>query len=297
MSRFLEALHSGRVLLMDGAMGTELQRAGLRDGECCEQWNLTNPDAVREIHRRYLLAGALCLLTNTFQANPEALAKHGLRDRLTEINETAVALAHSVCGDQHFVVGDVGPLGHPDQEATQSALDEIASSLHLADALLLETWSSAEGLSAAEKVCQLAWNSHRLPVLLSISYSAPPAPTSLLLRTLETAASFTAALVKERGIGIAALGVNCGRDIGMDEILAIIRGYRCNTSLPLFVRPNAGTPIRMGDRWVYPHTPTRMAARLPELLEAGVAMVGGCCGTTPEHIAAFRPVVDAWNAR
>jgi 5-methyltetrahydrofolate--homocysteine methyltransferase len=99
------------------------------------------------------------------------------------------------------------------------------------------------------------------------------------------------------GCGIAALGVNCGKDIGMDEIIEIIRQYRKVTDLPLFARPNAGTPTKKGKRWVYPLTPKEMAARLPELLEAGVCMVGGCCGTTPAHIAAMRPIVDAWNRR
>jgi 5-methyltetrahydrofolate--homocysteine methyltransferase len=88
--------------------------------------------------------------------------------------------------------------------------------------------------------------------------------------------------------GVAALGVNCGRDIGMDEVIEIIRRYRQVTKLPLFARPNAGTPQREGERWVYPQTPEMMAERLPELFEAGATMVGGCCGTTPEHIAAFR---------
>jgi 5-methyltetrahydrofolate--homocysteine methyltransferase len=83
----------------------------------------------------------------------------------------------------------------------------------------------------------------------------------------------------------------------MDEMIEIIRRYRQVTDLPLFARPNAGTPTRAGDRWVYPHTPEQMAARLPELLEAGVNMVGGCCGTTPEHIAAFKPIIDEWNAK
>jgi len=97
--------------------------------------------------------------------------------------------------------------------------------------------------------------------------------------------------------GISALGVNCGRDIGTDEIIEIIHRYREETQLPVFARPNAGTPTRVGDRWVYPLTPEKMAERLSELLEAGVSMVGGCCGTTPEHIAAMRPIVDAWNAK
>ena len=100
---------------------------------------------------------------------------------------------------------------------------------------------------------------------------------------------------RAKAYGVTALGVNCGRDIDMDDIIEIIHRYRSVTDLPLFARPNAGTPTKQGDRWIYPHTPEMMAARLPELLEAGVSMVGGCCGTTPEHIAAFRAVIDAWN--
>ena len=83
----------------------------------------------------------------------------------------------------------------------------------------------------------------------------------------------------------------------MDEIVEVIHRYRLETDQPLFARPNAGTPTRVGDRWVYPLTPEKMAERLPELLEAGVSLVGGCCGTTPEHIAAMRPIVDAWNKK
>src|SRR5262249_214196 len=93
--------------------------------------------------------------------------------------------------------------------------------------------------------------------------------------------------------GIAALGVNCGRDIGMDETIEIVRRYRQETDVPLFARPNAGTPTRDGERWRYPHTPAMMAERLPELLAPRVRRVGGCCGTTPAHIAAFRGVIAA----
>ena len=110
MSRLLEILQSGRVLLMDGAMGTELQRAGIGENECYELWNLTRPESVRAIHERYVAAGAECLLTNTFQANPRNLAKHGLQDALEEINRTAISLARSAAGNDRFVIGDVGPI-------------------------------------------------------------------------------------------------------------------------------------------------------------------------------------------
>jgi methionine synthase I (cobalamin-dependent) len=96
--------------------------------------------------------------------------------------------------------------------------------------------------------------------------------------------------------GVEGLGVNCGREIGMDEIIEIIRSYRQETDVPLFARPNAGTPTRIKDQWKYPRTPEQMAARLPELMETGLSMIGGCCGTTPDHIAAFRPIVEKWNS-
>jgi 5-methyltetrahydrofolate--homocysteine methyltransferase len=96
---------------------------------------------------------------------------------------------------------------------------------------------------------------------------------------------------------IAALGANCGRDIGMPQMLDVVEQYRDNTFRRVFVRPNAGTPKQVEDGWVYPYSPEYMASWLPELLEAGVCMVGGCCGTTPAHIAAFRKVIDEWNAR
>jgi methionine synthase I (cobalamin-dependent) len=89
--------------------------------------------------------------------------------------------------------------------------------------------------------------------------------------------------------------VNCGREIDVDVVAEILRDYHEATDLPLFARPNAGTPSRQGDRWIYPRTPRQMAAGLTSLLKAGATMVGGCCGTTPEHIAAFKPIVDAWN--
>ena len=98
-------------------------------------------------------------------------------------------------------------------------------------------------------------------------------------------------------IGIAALGVNCGLDVEIYDIIHIVKEYRGATDLPILVRPNAGTPKRVENQWEYPITAARMAERLPELLEAGVSMVGGCCGTTPDHIAAFRPIIDKWNAR
>lgn len=285
MSDFLKALNSGKVLLMDGAMGTELQRAGIGEGECYELWNLTHPEKVRAIHQAYVDAGAECLLTNTFQANRPALAKHGQAQKLEEINQASVRIARSVAGVNHFVIGDIGPF---EILCPEGDFDNIILSFQLADALLLETWPAVSSvIRFVERANNPEFNSDHLPILLSFSYSRillPCTPGSL------------ASCVAQRNI-IAALGVNCGRDLDMDDIIQIVKEYRAVTDLPIFVRPNAGTPNRIGNKWEYPFTPAIMAARLPELLEAGVSMIGGCCGTTPEHIAAFRPIIDKWNAR
>ena len=271
---------------MDGAMGTELLRAGLRPGECGEAWNLTRPGVVLGIHRAYLKAGADCLLTNTFQSNPLNLSHHGLREQLEEINEAALHLARLATGPG-VVLADVGPiLALPDMEefADRRMLRGVLASLAGADGFLLETCSSPRALTAVANVL------HRVeeleaPVLLSLTYRREPSGrlTTWSGHTPETFARHAARH------GVSALGVNCGRDIGMDEVVEIIRRYRQETDLPLFARPNAGSGERS-------HTPADMAARLPKLLAAGVCMVGGCCGTTPDHIAAFRPIIDSWNA-
>ncbi|MGH7173203.1 MAG: homocysteine S-methyltransferase family protein [Gemmataceae bacterium] len=295
MSAFLDALRSGRVLLMDGAMGTQLQRTGITSRECRELWNLTHPDRVQAIHRSYVDAGAEILLTNTFLSNPSHLDDFGLDDRLEEINRVAVRLARKTVGRSRFVFGDVGPLldgsGWP-EFADYRELARVLASLDGVDGVLFETFSSPRVLSAIE------YAFHRIaevetPLLLSLAYQRSP---SGQLATFSGHGPETYARHAERH-GVAALGVNCGQDIDMDDIIEIIRRYRVVTDLPLFARPNAGTPTKQGDQWIYPHTPEAMAARLPELLEVGACMVGGCCGTTPAHITAFRTVIDAWKER
>jgi 5-methyltetrahydrofolate--homocysteine methyltransferase len=275
---------------MDGAMGTELQRASLKHGEYGELWNLTEPDRVRTIHQAYVDAGAQCLLTNTFQANPAALAKHGKSEHLEAINRSALQLARSVAGPHRFVLADIGPVN---EEWRKQSLTQVVQSLCGADAVLLETHSDVHALWAVKYACLPCLEGEEVPVLLSVTY----------LRTAQGILTTQGGQPPEvygrlaRQYGVAALGVNCGRDIGLDDIIEIVSRYRRVTDLPLFARPNAGTPVRVADGWVYPKTPEEMASRLPALLEVGVSMVGGCCGTMPAHIAAFRPVVDEWNAR
>jgi methionine synthase I (cobalamin-dependent) len=303
MSRFLDALNSGRVLLMDGAMGTELQRAGMREDECYELWNLTHPDRVRAIHQAYLDAGAACLVTNTFQANAETLSAKGVSDTdQRRILSQGVELARSVGNGTHFVLASIGPprdLWRRGKIPDRTRLDALAGDclrqmecLSSADGVLLETQPCAGLVATVLRKDSSVTRSK--PLLISFSFASEDG--SLRDDPNQALPDAMGGYADDEREHFGALGVNCGRNIGMDEIIDIVRQYRRYTSLPLFARPNAGTPERVGNAYSYPHTPEMMAARLPELLEAGVRMVGGCCGTTPAHIAAFRAVIDEWNA-
>jgi len=304
---------------MDGAMGTQLQAAGspltlpsppgvggegrvrgMQQGECYERWNLVYPDKVRAIHQSYVDAGAQVLLTNTFQANPPALAPHGLEQDLENFIQAALALARSVQGSPPFVLANLGPIDERTLSApsapsapgaNQAWLQRMAPFIWGADGVLLETVSDVNVFSVVEWLSQ----SHPWPdVPILLSFTFLHGEHGIRTRDDHTPEQVAA---RAHSSGVTALGVNCGRDINMDDIIEIIRRYHQATELPLFARPNAGTPKRMGEGWVYPHTAEKMARRLPELLDAGINLVGGCCGTTPQHIAAFRPVVDEWNNR
>ena len=299
-SRLLAALNSGRVLLMDGAMGTELQRAGLAEGECGEMWNLEHPERVRAIHQAYSTAGAEVLLTNTFQANPSAMERHGLGAFYAEatwIDALGIAgiLVAGAGASEPYILADIGPIIDPKTKQEFSDLRFIEQRawwpgddfpFHR-DAVLLETCSSPRALDAARIASGMD------TVLLSLAFKHDPknGPVSHSGHTPEWFAQ------RARENGVSALGVNCGRDISISDCAEILRRYRAQTDLPLFARPNAGTPVKTATGWQYPQNPEMMAAQLPELLKAGVCMVGGCCGTTPAHIAAFRKVIDEWNAR
>jgi len=287
MSRFLDALHSGRVLLMDGAMGTELQRAGMPEGACYEEWNLTKPLEVLAIHRSYVEAGAEVLLTNTFQAYRANLKKHDLAPKQQNIWTRGIELAKLAIGKRGYVIADLGQWV-PSHQPDVVVMPWIAE----ADAFLLETLSHDNGV-------------HDFAAF-SAGFLRPPLPLLCSFTFLwhaggkhKTREDFTPELcaAKAQEHGIIALGVNCGREMGLSDIVEVLHQYREACDLPLFARPNAGTPTKVNVRWEYRVTPEQMADAVPAMIEAGVTMIGGCCGTTPAHIAAMKKVVHEWNAR
>jgi methionine synthase I (cobalamin-dependent) len=258
-------------------------------------WNLARPRDVTRVHAEYLAAGAEVLLTNTFLSDPVSLARHHIEDRLDEINSSAVALARRAPGPRRFVVGDIGPIltpGRYEEFSDRDALRRTAASLADADALLFETCSTPAALLAVEHVLHRVAEVDGLPLLLSLTYHRKDGE----LMTFSGHRPETFARHAARH-GVSALGINCGKEMNLADVAEVIRRYRDETDLPLFARPNAGTPGADGR---YPRTAEAMATGMAEVIASGARMVGGCCGTTPEYIAAVRwtgagnrPVSDA----
>jgi 5-methyltetrahydrofolate--homocysteine methyltransferase len=301
MSKTILETIKEKVLVGDGAMGTQLMLAGLEQGGCGEAWNLKEPQKIVEIQRRYVDAGSDCLITNTFGGCRIMLNRHGQKDNVAEINKAAVAIAREAFGEKPgFVLGDIGPFGglmEPYGEVAEAevadALDEQAVALVEAgaDAIIVETQMSFEemglGIDSAKKAGAPC-------IIASMAYDVTTDGSTF--RTMmgidpERAAEF----MEERGANIVAL--NCGT--GMDMIRACegVKRYRSACDLPVMTQPNAGLPVLENLVAVYKQTPEEMVKELPALLDTGVAIVGGCCGSTPDHIRAFRPMVDEFNAR
>jgi 5-methyltetrahydrofolate--homocysteine methyltransferase len=286
-----------RVLLADGAMGTEIQQAGLESGGCGEAWNLDHPEQVLAIQRRYVEAGSDVLLSHSFGASRIMLDRHGEGGRTAEINRAAVRIAREAFGGRRgYVLGDIGPFGglmEPFGDvapaAVEAAFGEQAAALVEAgvDGIIIETQTALEelaiGIAAAKQAGATC-------VIGSIAFDKMVEEDDV--RTMmgvspERAAEFMAA----RGCDVVAL--NCGTGIDMAMAARIVERYRAACGLPVMAQPNAGQPVLEGMKVVYKETPDEMAAGLERLLEAGPRIVGGCCGSTPAHIRRFREILDA----
>ena len=292
-SAFLEQLGQ-KTLVMDGAMGTMLQQYGLKAGECPETFNIANPDAVKKIHTSYLEAGADIILTNTFGANGLKLQKYGLRDQLSEINIKSAELAKAaikdfqkICPVPLFVAGSIGPTGEilepygtVKQEEVLKAYQEQVNALTSTgvDFILLETFYNLDEIKIALKAVKENSNS---PVLASMSFDES-------LRTIYgiTPEKAIEVLFQE---GTDGVGANCGS--GPDVLYKVVAKMREIADAPLLVKPNAGIPYLENGKEVYPVTPQEMAEYTEKYIQLRINIIGGCCGTTPEHIRAIAKTV------
>ena len=298
MKKLLQDAVLDRPLLGDGAMGTQLMLAGLEQGNCGEAWNLKHPERVMAIQRRYVEAGSECLITNTFGGSRIMLNRHGQSGSVSELNKAGVAIARQAFGDRDgYVLGDIGPFGglmQPFGEFTQDqvreAFDEQAAALVEggADAIIIETQTSLEelllGIEAAKKA--------GAPCIIgSMAYDVTLDGSTF--RTMmgidpERAAEF----MEENGVHIVAL--NCGTGMDMERARVAVERYKSVTSLPVMVQPNGGKPRLENMKVIYDETPEQMVKGLVPLLDAGANIVGACCGSTPDHIRAFRTAMDEY---
>jgi 5-methyltetrahydrofolate--homocysteine methyltransferase len=281
-----------RVLLGDGAMGTQLQQAGLEAGGCGEAWNLDHPERVLGIQRAYVAAGADCLITNTFGACRVMLERHGEAERVFEINRAGAELARQAFGGQPgFVLGDIGPFGglmepygEVARERVESAFREQARALVAGgvDAIVIETQTALEELEIAIAAAREAGAPAVIGSLAFDKMLDQDEVRTMMGVSPELAAEFLA----RQGADIA--GLNCGTGVDMRMAADVTRRYRSACGLPVMAQPNAGQPVLENMKVLYKETPDEMAAGLPDLLRAGARIVGGCCGSTPDHIRLLR---------
>jgi 5-methyltetrahydrofolate--homocysteine methyltransferase len=296
MTKLLQDAIRERPLLCDGAMGTQLMIAGLEQGNCGEAWNLTHPERVLAIQQRYADAGSECILTNTFGGSRIMLTRHSEGDHVAAINKAGVEITRQAFGNRDgYVIGDIGPFGgllEPygdfSEAQVRSAFEEQAAALVEggADAIIIETQTSLEELLIGIQAAQQAG----APCIIgSMAYDVTlDGSTFRTMMGIEPERA--AAFMEEHGAHIVAL--NCGTRMDMQRALTAVERYKSATSLPVMVQPNAGQPRLVDMKVVYDETPDQMVRGLMPLLEAGANIVGACCGSTPEHIRAFRKVMD-----
>lgn len=276
------------IFVFDGAMGTMLQQAGLAPGYCPELWNVENPSAVTAIHRLYVESGADIIETNTFGANRVKLTHYGLEDRVAELNAAAVGAARAACGPKTKIAGSVGPtgkfiapLGELSFDAAYDVYYEQISALDAAgvDMVIIETVIDIQEMRAALLAAKAATAK---PVVCQLSFGADG-------RTLTGTDPRTAAIVLE-AMGADIIGANCS--LGPAQLLPVVAELAAACNLPVSVQPNAGMPELVNGQTVFPMSPAEMGEWTPKLVAAGATYLGGCCGTTPEHIKAIKTALD-----
>ena len=277
------------VFFLDGAMGTQLFARGVRQGQCTELLNVEQPEIVADVHRAYLEAGSDAVLTNTFGGSVVSLKRHGAAERTAELNQAAARLARETAGQDKYVLGDIGPcgdflepLGSLKKDDLLAAFGEQARGLADGgvDGFIIETMTALEEIETAIEAVKSVSD---LPILVSLAYD----PAGEGFRTM-MGVSPAQAVERLAGLGIAGIGYNCGT-LDMDGYIRLTEEYAAvlaGNGVLLLAEPNAGKPELEGDAAVYKLSPEAYADALKRITAAGATVIGGCCGTTPQHISA-----------
>ncbi len=284
MGKVLKKIAEGKTLVSDGAWGTFLHQKGLKAEECPELWNLERPSDVLEIAHSYVDAGADLILTNSFGASPHKLEGYGLKDKVYELNKAAAGISMQAAGGRALVLGSMGPTGimvmmgeHPPQEIFKGFMEQAKG---LADGgvdgIAVETMTDPEearlAIEAIKKVSEMD---------VACTFTFSKNQDGVYRTMMGTGVGEYLEMALSAGADI--IGANCGNGTaGMIEIVKEIRTL--NPEVPILVQANAGLPRYEDGLTVFPETPEEMAPQIKDLVAAGANIVGGCCGTTPEHI-------------
>ena len=278
------------LLFLDGAMGTQLMARGIESGKCNEMLNIESPQIILDIHRSYIQAGSDAVYTNTFGANEITLARHGLADKVEQINAAAVKIAKQATGKDKYVIGDIGPsgdflkpLGALEPDVLKNAYAKQAKALcdGGADGFIVETFMALdEAKVAAEAVKSVC----SLPVFVSLAFDAAGSDFRTMMGvSVETVVSEFSSL------GVDAIGFNCGT-LKMEQYLQLAQKFAkllAGKKIALLAKPNGGKPELVDGRAVYKLSDKDFADWLEKIHKAGAVLIGGCCGTTPAHIKAM----------
>jgi 5-methyltetrahydrofolate--homocysteine methyltransferase len=291
MKSILERIHNGEILVGDGAMGTMLFQRGLTPGECPESVNLKNPKLLEEIARLYFETGADIVETNTFGGSPLKLAQYDLQDKTEIIIQNAVNAVRNVVGEKAYVSGSCGPSAKLLKPYGDTEPEEIYDSFLRqmnafaksgVDVICIETMTDIKEASLAIKAAKTA--SPDIPIMATMTFDETPRGFYTIMGVdIETAAKG----LEEAGADI--MGSNCGN--GIENMIKIAKEFKAHTDLPILIQSNAGQPKTDGDTIYYDESPEFFAEKAKELIDIGVSIIGGCCGTTPAHIRAIRGVV------